>query len=57
MDTATLSTPARDTWRPLRYFWRVPLLLLHALLGIFLCAFILSWNQQAVMKDGRSHTA
>jgi len=53
MDTATLSTPARDTWRPLRYFWRVPLLLLHALLGIFLCAFILSWNQQAVMKDGR----
>jgi 1-acyl-sn-glycerol-3-phosphate acyltransferase len=39
--------------RPLRYLWRVPWLLLHILLGIGLCALILSWNQQAVMKDGR----
>lgn len=43
----------RDPWRPLRYLWRVPLLLLHVVLGIFLCAGILSWNRHGVMKNGR----
>jgi lyso-ornithine lipid O-acyltransferase len=51
MDTAP--TSARDPWRPLRYLWRVPLLLLHIVLGILLCALILSWNRQRVMVDGR----
>ncbi|MGN2247190.1 lysophospholipid acyltransferase family protein [Frateuria sp. GZRR35] len=51
MDTAP--TPASDPWRPLRYLWRVPLLLLHILLGILLCAGILSWNRHRVMVDGR----
>jgi 1-acyl-sn-glycerol-3-phosphate acyltransferase len=51
MDTAP--TPARDPWRAVRYLWRVPLLLLHILLGVMLCAFILSWNKQRVMIDGR----
>jgi 1-acyl-sn-glycerol-3-phosphate acyltransferase len=51
MDTAP--TPARDPWRAVRYLWRVPLLLLHILLGVVLCAFILSWNKQRVMIDGR----
>ncbi|HEV2540635.1 MAG TPA: lysophospholipid acyltransferase family protein [Frateuria sp.] len=51
MDTAP--TPARDPWRPVRYLWRVPLLLLHIVLGIVLCAFILSWNKHRVMVDGR----
>ena len=51
MDTAL--TPDRDPWRPLRYLWRVPLLLLHILLGILLCAGILSWNRHRVMVDGR----
>jgi 1-acyl-sn-glycerol-3-phosphate acyltransferase len=37
----------------LRYLWRVPLLLLHILLGIVLCAGILSWNRQRIMVDGR----
>jgi len=46
-------TPARDPWRPLRYLWRVPLLLLHILLGIVLCAGILSWNRHRIMVDGR----
>ncbi|HEV2621565.1 MAG TPA: lysophospholipid acyltransferase family protein [Frateuria sp.] len=51
MDTPP--TPARDPWRAVRYLWRVPLLLLHIVLGIVLCAFILSWNKQRVMVDGR----
>ncbi|HEY8683780.1 MAG TPA: lysophospholipid acyltransferase family protein [Rhodanobacter sp.] len=49
IDTA----PEHDPMRPLRYLWRVPLLLLHILLGIALCALILSWNQHVVMRNGR----
>jgi len=51
IDTATV--PDRDLLRPLRYLWRVPLLLLHIVLGILLCSLILSWNQHVVMKNGR----
>ncbi len=51
IDTATV--PERDLLRPLRYLWRVPLLLLHILLGIALCSLILSWNQHVVMKNGK----
>lgn len=53
MSNDTLTVPARDWLRPLRYLWRVPLLLLHIVLGVLLCSLILSWNQQAVMRDGR----
>jgi 1-acyl-sn-glycerol-3-phosphate acyltransferase len=53
MNTDTATAPARDLLRPLRYLWRVPLLLLHIVLGILLCAFILSWNQHVVMQNGR----
>ncbi len=42
-----------DPLRPLRYLWRVPMLLLHIVLGIGLCSMILSWNQHAVMTNGR----
>lgn len=52
MSLDTTISPERDWIRPLRYLWRVPLLLFHILLGI-LCASILSWNRHAVMKDGR----
>ncbi len=50
----TVSTPARNTdrLRPLRYLWRVPLLLGHIVLGIAL-ALIVTWNRQAVMRNGR----
>ncbi|MGN2243583.1 lysophospholipid acyltransferase family protein [Frateuria sp. GZRR33] len=51
MDTAPTSAP--DPWRPLRYLWRVPLLLLHIVLGIVLCGLILSWNRHRVMVGGR----
>jgi 1-acyl-sn-glycerol-3-phosphate acyltransferase len=51
IDTAT--APDRDLLRPLRYLWRVPLVLLHVVLGILLCSLILSWNQHVVMKNGR----
>ena len=53
MDTATASPPIRDHLRPLRYLWRVPLLLLHAVLAIMLAAFVMSWNRNRVMRDGR----
>lgn len=53
MSHDTDTAPEKDLLRPLRYVWRVPLLLVHIVLGIALCALILSWNQQVVMKDGR----
>lgn len=50
----TPSVPSgRDPWRPLRYLWRVPWLIAHALLGVVLCATILTWNRDRVMQDGR----
>jgi 1-acyl-sn-glycerol-3-phosphate acyltransferase len=53
MSIEAVSTPDRDLLRPLRYLWRVPFLLLHIVLGIMLCAFILTWNRNAVMRNGR----
>jgi 1-acyl-sn-glycerol-3-phosphate acyltransferase len=53
MSIEAVSAPDRDLLRPLRYVWRVPMLLLHIVLGIMLCAFILTWNRNAVMKNGR----
>ncbi|HET7330807.1 lysophospholipid acyltransferase family protein [Dyella sp.] len=53
MSIEAVSTPDRDLLRPLRYLWRVPLLLLHVVLGILLCGLILTWNRGAVMKNGR----
>jgi lyso-ornithine lipid O-acyltransferase len=53
MDTATTPSPVRDNWRLLRYLWRVPLLLLHAVLGILLASLVMSWNRDRVMRDGR----
>ncbi|MFI4959664.1 MAG: 1-acyl-sn-glycerol-3-phosphate acyltransferase, partial [Lysobacterales bacterium] len=53
MSIDTVTVPERDPLRPLRYLWRVPLVLLHIVLGILLCSLILSWNQHGVMKDGK----
>src|SRR3569623_2366237 len=50
----SLATPSSpDLWRPLRYLWRVPLLLAHVVRGGLRCAGILSWNKHRVMVDGR----
>ncbi|MEO6799710.1 MAG: lysophospholipid acyltransferase family protein [Rhodanobacter sp.] len=51
MDTATVAE--RDLLRPLRYLWRVPLLLVGAVLAILLAGLVLSWNRDVVMRDGR----
>ncbi len=51
IDTATVAE--RDLLRPLRYLWRVPLLLIHAVLAILLAGLVLSWNRDVVMRDGR----
>src|ERR1700761_2749680 len=53
MSIEAVSTPDRDLLRPLRYVWRIPLLLVHVVLGILLCGLILTWNRHQVMKDGR----
>lgn len=47
------SAAATDPWRPLRYMWRIPLLMVHILAGIALCGLIMSWNRNAVMRNGR----
>jgi len=52
MSTDLATVPERDLLRPLRYLWRIPLLLVHIVLGILLCSLILSWNKNAVMKNG-----
>lgn len=42
MDARIETIPAaRDPWRPLRYIWRVPLLLLHVVIGSLLAIFLL----------------
>src|SRR6185312_10434245 len=51
IDTATVAE--RDLLRPLRYLWRVPLLLVYAVLAILLAGLVLSWNRQRVMRHGR----
>ncbi|MBB3226579.1 1-acyl-sn-glycerol-3-phosphate acyltransferase [Luteibacter sp. Sphag1AF] len=56
MEATTDTLPPRDRVRPLRYLWRVPLLLLHIVFGIFVCAFILSWAG-GVMRNGREPLA
>jgi 1-acyl-sn-glycerol-3-phosphate acyltransferase len=57
MSIDTVTAPERDLLRPLRYLWRVPLLLLHIVLGILFCSLVLGWNQHVVMKDGREPLA
>lgn len=53
MDTAAPTLPVRDRLRPLRYLWRVPLLLLYIVLAILIAALVMSWNQHRAMRDGR----
>jgi 1-acyl-sn-glycerol-3-phosphate acyltransferase len=52
MEAATANPAPRDRVRPLRYVWRVPLLLVHIVFGVLICALILSWSG-GVMKNGR----
>lgn len=47
MSMDTVTAPERAPWQPIRYLWRVPLLLGHIVLGILLCSLIL--------KIGRAH--
>jgi len=56
MEATTVNPTPRDRMRPLRYMWRVPLLLLHVLFGILICVFVLSWAG-GVMKNGREPLA
>ena len=51
LDTATV--PDRDLLRPLRYLWRVPLLVVHAMLAIVVALLVMSWNRDRVMLEGR----
>lgn len=43
---------ARDWMRPVRYVYRVPLLLLHFLVGILVCVLVVSPGRRAVASAG-----
>ncbi len=47
------TTLTRDPWRPVRYLYRVPLVVAHLLFGILICGLFLPWNRNAVMRNGR----
>lgn len=51
--------PRRDPWRPLRYLYRVPLLVLHVLAAIPLCSMLvlLSARGDPVARKGREPLA
>ena len=53
MDTVAPSPPVRDRLRPLRYLWRVPLLLLHIVLAVLVAVFVTCLGRQRTMRDGR----
>ncbi len=57
MSNESVLAPVRDWLRPLRYLWRVPLLLVHIVAGIGLCVFVMSWNRDAVMREGHEPLA
>lgn len=57
MDIDSTTVPEHDLWRPLRYLWRVPLLLVHLLLGICLCVLVLNPKRGAIMRDGHEPLA
>ncbi|APG03632.1 1-acyl-sn-glycerol-3-phosphate acyltransferase [Luteibacter rhizovicinus DSM 16549] len=52
MEATSANLSSRDRMRPLRYLWRIPLVLLHIVLAILICALVLSWAG-GVMKNGR----
>ncbi len=53
MSIDTTTAAERDLLRALRYLWRVPLLLVHAVLAILLAGLVLSWSRDRVMRHGR----
>jgi 1-acyl-sn-glycerol-3-phosphate acyltransferase len=57
MSIEVVTATEHDLLRPLRYLWRVPLLLAHIVLGSLLCLLLLSWSQRAVMTHGREPLA
>lgn len=40
-------------WRPVRYVYRLPLVVLHLILGVLLCIFVAGPQRYAVARDGR----
>ncbi len=53
MSTDSALVLPRDHLRPLRYAWRIPLLVIHILAGVLLCACVMHWNRDVVMRGGR----
>jgi len=49
--------PAHDLWRPLRYVWRIALLVLLLIAGILICVLVTTWNRHAVMRNGHEPLA
>lgn len=57
MSTNAPPVPPPDRLRPLRYLYRVPLLLLHIVLAVLLATCVMSWNRQRVTENGREPLA
>ena len=47
----------RDWWRPLRFMCRIPLVVLHLILGVLLCLFVAGPRRDAVARDGHEPLA
>lgn len=47
----------RDRWRPVRYVYRPPLVLLHVVVGVLMCVFIAGPRRNAVAHGGREPLA
>jgi 1-acyl-sn-glycerol-3-phosphate acyltransferase len=47
---AQSTLPVRDPWRALRYLYRVPLLLVHALVAVVLAVTVFTWARDSVYK-------
>lgn len=54
MDTAASTSPHRDLLRPLRYLWRVPLLLVHMLLALPFTVLMMNRFSARLMIRGES---
>lgn len=52
MSEQAIAPRVRDWWRPVRYLYRVPLVVLHLLLGVLLCLFLGSSRRHAVARNG-----
>ncbi|HET7268115.1 MAG TPA: lysophospholipid acyltransferase family protein [Oleiagrimonas sp.] len=57
MPEQTMAPRSRDWWRPVRYLYRIPLVVLLLILGVLLCLFVAGPRRHAVARGGREPLA